>query len=375
MEDKIDIDEFYKGRLAGFGVEREIFKQYVTTIAPNKGELHLLDWEYRSGIENAAALVNHRENEASNLTRAQKEISHKSHELKANKARQENRIAQIQRLSELAHPVERDTTYIIPDRFAAHDTMNLYSGVLVTNTHAVNKTGGKNNLLIKTLRTSDIMQLENKLEEETRRLVAGRAELDMALKEVNMGTKALDAVVMHSLDTCRDEAAALVDEVDKLDVQGFLAVSELLHLRLRIMKAQREEIEELSQLRADKDYFCAKERQMREQLLTDMTLMKKRLKAEATNSTKEFQHQYTALDELLIKLRKRIHRLDEEVKTHDGSTERLEQIVETAKSRYLKLKTRHALEMEGYHSEAKMLQERLRKLEAVAKKEGLPAAH
>ena len=267
MEGEIDVDQFYKQRLGTFEVEREIFKQYVHSIQPNKGELHLLDWEYRNGIENAAALVNSRENEASNLDRLRKEISHKAHELRSLKQRQENRIAQIQRLSELSHPVERDTTYIIPDRFASRENMNLYSGVLVTNSKAVNAKGGKQNLLIKNLRTTEIMQLENKLEEETRKLTAGRNELDMALKEVSLGTKALDAVVMQSLEHSREDAAALVEEVDKLDVQGFLAVSELLHLRLKIMKAQREEIEELSQLRGDKEYFASKEKEMRQQLL------------------------------------------------------------------------------------------------------------
>jgi hypothetical protein len=371
MDDDIDVEEFYKQRLATFEVEREIFNQYVQSIKPNKGELHLLDWEYRNGIENAAALVNNRENEASNLNRLQKEISHKAHELKALRGRQETRIAQIQRLSELSHPVERDTTYIIPDRFAARENMNLYSGVLVTNSKAVNAKGGKQNLLIKTLRTTEIMQLEHKLEEETRKLTAGRNELDLALKEVSLGTKALDAVVMQSLEHSRDEAGVLVDEVDKLDVQGFLAVSELLHLRLKIMKAQREEIEELAQLRSDRQYFGAKEKDMRHQLLTDMNLMKKRLKAEAANSTKDFHSQYVSLDHLLAKLKKRNKALSEEVEKHDGSTEKLERIEEVAKQRYLKLKTRHALEMEGYHNEAKMLKDRLKKLEVQAAKEGI----
>ena len=138
---EVDVDEFYKGRMAAFGIERDIFKQYVHMVSPNKGELHLLDWEYRAGLENASAAINAKENEASNLDRATKEITHKKHELKSLRAQQENRIAQIQRLSELSHPVERDTTYLVPDRFASTEAMNLYSGVLVANTHAVNSQG------------------------------------------------------------------------------------------------------------------------------------------------------------------------------------------------------------------------------------------
>ena len=110
---------------------------------------------------------------------------------------------------------------------------------------------------------------------------------------------------------------------------------------------------------------------MRHQLLTDMNLMKKRLKAEAANSTKDFHAQYVSLDHLLVKLKKRNKALAEEMEKHDGSTEKLERLQEVAKQRYMKLKTRHALEMEGYHNEAKMLKDRLRKLEAEAAKEGI----
>ena len=198
LEAEVDVDEFYKGRMAAFGVERDIFKQYIQMISPNKGELHLLDWEYRAGLENAAAAVNARENEASNLDRAMKEITHKKHELKSLRVKQDNRIAQIQRLSELSHPVERDTTYLIPDRFASAEGMNMYSGVLVANSHAINSeenanTGPKKKAakVIKTLRTTEIMQLEAKIDEETRKLKGSKSELDMALKEVRLGSNAL----------------------------------------------------------------------------------------------------------------------------------------------------------------------------------------
>ena len=378
MQAEVDVDEFYKGRMAAFGVERDIFKQYVKVISPNKGELHLLDWEYRAGLENASAAINAKESEASNLDRAVKEITHKKHELKSLRAQQDNRIAQIQRLSELSHPVERDTTYLVPDRFASTDAMNLYSGVLVANSQAVNRhestdknTKKKSAKVIKTLRTTEIMKLEAKLEEETRKLKGTKSELDMALKEVNLGSKALDAIVAQSLDKSKEEAGALIEEVDKLDYQGYLAVAELLHLRLKIMKAQREEIEELAQLRADKEYFSHREKNMREQLISDMALMKKRLRAEATNSTKDFHDQYINMEALLHKLKKRAATLEEEVLKHEGSSDHLKQAAEHAKLRYSKLRTRHALEMEGFHNEAKMLRASLKKLETTAKKVGI----
>ena len=372
------MDEFYKARMSAFAVERDIFKQYIQVISPNKGELHLLDWEYRAGLENAAAAMNAKESEASNLERAVKEITHKKHELKSLRMKQENRIAQIQRLSELSHPVERDTTYLVPDRFSQTEEMNLYSGVLVANSQAVNKYNndtqskpGKSANLIKTLRTTEIMQLESRLEEATRKLKSSKSELDMALKEVNLGSGSLDVIATQALEKSKEEASDLITEVDKLDYQGYLAVAELLHLRLKIMKAQREEIEELAQLRSDKEYFHHREKNMREQLISDMSLMKKRLRAEAANSTKDFHDQYINLEALQLKLKKRCATLEEEASKNEGSSDHLKELAEHAKQRYLKLRTRHSLEMEGFHNEAKMLKAQLKKLEDTARKAGI----
>jgi len=83
--------------------------------------------------------------------------------------------------------------------------------------------------------------------------------------------------------------------------------------------AQREEIEELAQLKSDKEFFAARETQMREQLLSDMALMKRRLKAEATNSTRDFQSQALALDSQLLKLLKKRNALQEEMHQVDKS--------------------------------------------------------
>ena len=328
----MDVDAFYKSRIENFQIEREVFSKYIATITPNKGELHVLDWEYRSGIENASSAVADREKMTSDYKRLVREIINKKEELAAMRSQQEYRIAQIQRLSELSQPVQRDTTYVVKDRYASRAAINMYSGVTITDGHididnvsvsseesrldgtpgsgrkfaAKKKPTTSSRNAIKSLRTGEVMLLEGRLEEETRKLNSGIDELDMTLKEVKIGSKALDKVVMQSLDACRSEAASLIKEVDKLDHQGYLSVSELLHLRLKIMVAQREEIEELAQLKSDKEFFSAREIQMREQLLSDMTLMKRRLKAEATNSTKDFHVQSIALDASLAKLHKKL---------------------------------------------------------------------
>jgi len=346
----VDVNEFYKSRIENFHVERDVFTKYLSIIQPNKGELHVLDWEYRSGIENAASAVQERETITNDLQKLLREIEQKKQELSAMHSQQEYRIAQIQRLSELSQPVQRDTTYVVKDRYAARAAMNMYSGVTITNGHididslsdssdavgsrngdgsgrkhakdnhrkqGATHTGSRN--AIKSLRTGEVMMLEAKLEEETRKLNTSIEDLEISLKEVTVGTKALNKVVTHNLDLCREEAVALITEVDRLDHQGFLSVSELLLLRLRISVAQREEIEELAQLKSDKEFFAARETQMREQLLSDMALMKRRLKAEATNSTRDFQSQALALDSQLLKLLKKRNALQEEMHQVDKS--------------------------------------------------------
>jgi len=340
----VDVNEFYKSRIENFHVERDVFTKYLGMIQPNKGELHVLDWEYRSGIENAASAVHERETITSDLQKMTREIQQKKQELIALRSQQEYRIAQIQRLSELSQPVQRDTTYVVKDRYAARAAMNMYSGVTITNGHididslsdssesgsqngdgsgrkhakaeghrkqSATHDGSRN--AIKSLRTGEVMMLEAKLEEETRKLNTSIEDLEISLKEVTVGSRALDKVVTHNLDMCREEAASLIKEVDRLDHQGFLSVSELLTLRLRISTAQREEIEELAQLKSDREFFAARETQMREQLLSDMALMKRRLKAEATNSTRDFHAQALVLDLALLKLRKKHNDLMEEM--------------------------------------------------------------
>ena len=143
---------------------------------------------------------------------------------------------------------------------------------------------------------------------------------------------------------------------------------------MKITRAQREEVEELERLQSDKVFFAAKEQQMREQLLADMALMKRRLRAEASAAHKDFQSQHEALDATLLKLRKREAALSQEEKNSGVSYDRLQQTCAAAKERYEKLRRRCALEMEGYNTEARMLKTKLQQLETLyAKKKALEA--
>ena len=366
--------QFFRQRIASFENERRIFNDYIALITPSKGELHVLDWEYRQGLSNAAAAVSERDRIEGELKKLLKDISSTKEEIKKLNKSSDARRQQIERLSELSQPVQKDATYLVIDRYLNRNDAVLADGASSTSGDGGISKGdrsGSSKMLAKHIRTGDIVQLENKVEEETRRVLTLINTLDVALKEVNEGSARLDIAVTESLELRRQEAAALVKEVDRLDVQGYLSVAELLRLRLKIMSAQREEIEELERLHNDKVFFAAKEAQMRDQLVSDMSLMKRRLRAEAAASSKDFQSQHETLDALLFKLKKKEIMLSQDEKSSTSKYEQLHQVFTMAKERYERLRRRNNLEKEGYSNEASMLKAKLKTLEAISRKKRL----
>lgn len=343
-----DCSAFYRQRIQGFETERRIFNDYIALITPSKGELHVLDWEYRQGISSAAAAVSERDRIESELKRLRKEVSSTRDQVKQLNKASDARRQQIERLSELSQPVQKDATYLITDRYL-HRNDVAEASLPGNNNHDNNTTLAPpplSKILAKQIRTGDIVQLESKVEEQGRRVATLINDLSLALKEVNEGSARLDIAVTENLELRRHEAAALVKEVDRLDVQGYLSVAELLRLRLRIMSAQREEIEELERLHNDKVFFAAKEGQMRDQLVTDMSLMKRRLRAEAAASSKDFQSQHETLDTLITKLKKREATLSQGQKSATSKYDQLTHVVGQAKDRYERLRRRNSLEKE-----------------------------
>lgn len=341
-----DCSAFYRQRIQGFETERRIFNDYIALIAPSKGELHVLDWEYRQGISSAAAAVSERDRIESELKRLRKEVSSTRDQVKQLNKASDARRQQIERLSELSQPVQKDATYLVTDRYLHRN--DVAEAPLPGNNNNNNTLAPPplSKILAKQIRTGDIVQLESKVEEQGRRVATLINDLSLALKEVNEGSARLDIAVTENLELRRHEAAALVKEVDRLDVQGYLSVAELLRLRLRIMSAQREEIEELERLQNDKVFFAAKEGQMRDQLVTDMSLMKRRLRAEAAASSKDFQSQHETLDTLITKLKKREATLSQGQKSATSKYDQLTHVVDQAKDRYERLRRRNSLEKE-----------------------------
>ena len=366
-----DTDSFYRARISSFESERRVFQEYIALITPSKGELHVLDWEFRQGIANAANAVAERDRIENELKRVRKETNMVREQLRGMTKTSDARRIQIESLSELSQPVQKDTTYLVTDRFLARngsDSATAAAGgggvkpPLAPKNDKPKERASAAKLYGKSMRTGDIVQLENKLEEESRRITTLVYDLTTSLKEVNEGSARMDIAVTETLEVRRKEAAALVKEVDRLDYQGFLSVAELLRLRLRIMSAQREEVEELERLEDDKVFFAQKEGQMREQLVSDMSLMKRRLRQEASSAAKDFQSQHETLDELIKKLKRREWVLSQSEKSATNKYEAQAKLSSQAKERYERLRRRYALEMEGYRNEFKMLETKHRKL-------------
>eukprot|EP01034_Spumella_vulgaris_P021567 gene21567-27605_t len=171
----------------------------------------------------------------------------------------------------------------------------------------------------------------------------------------------------QDVETYYTEARALLEEDDKFEIQCFLAVSELLKLRLRISVAQREEVEELNRLQVDKRYFADKEEQTREQLMVDMNLMKRRVKEELEESNKQFTRQLAELDSQMRVLRKKEASITQEQSQTHMYEGKLIAALKEAREKYDRLRRRNALEIEGYQSEAAQLRARLAHVEKLYK--------
>ena len=108
-------------------------------------------------------------------------------------------------------------------------------------------------------------------------------------------------------------------------------------------------------------------------LITDSKLTKKRLKEELDEATVEFHKQSNSLNERIdkrralesewkVKLRNYMKKQEER-----GGVDALQERLALVKSRYVKLRQRHILEMEGYENEINNLKDKLRKLEKIYK--------
>jgi hypothetical protein len=116
-EDKeIDPLEFFQERIANFDSERQIFADYFSLIQPNKGEIHILEWDSRQQEDTNTKSVNEHSTLDAEIEKLKNDFIMADEEFREANNSQMARREQIRRLLDLAQPVERDTTYLYLDK-------------------------------------------------------------------------------------------------------------------------------------------------------------------------------------------------------------------------------------------------------------------
>jgi hypothetical protein len=288
-------EDLYIDRIKNFNREREIFTNCVSIIKPNHRELHVLEWESRQQEESTNYLQKELDGVDAELKKIRRETEEARQELEDLLNSQESRKAQIRRFMELPQPVQRDITYLFYDKYAAvnpkksqqvSEQKDIDLGDL-SNPSTLSKITG----LPKRIRTGEIQLLETKLKEEVSKAYSNievlKSRVQHAVDVISKSSIASDS----SLDAMRTEAETLVEDLDRLDHQCYMAVAELLKLRLRIMIAQREEFEGIEKLAREKKEFETKEATMKNLLLADMQKLKHQMKVDLKERTADFNKQ------------------------------------------------------------------------------------
>jgi uncharacterized coiled-coil DUF342 family protein len=118
MNEVSESENFYHDRIKNFDQERQKITDYANLIKPNQRELHILQWEGRQQDETATML----NNELTGCDQDLRKIMYKTEEAKLElqnlSLKHLEKKSQIQRLSELSQPVQRDVTYLYDDKIS-----------------------------------------------------------------------------------------------------------------------------------------------------------------------------------------------------------------------------------------------------------------
>ena len=260
----MDFDAFFEERVANFDHERKVYKEYVDLISPSTNDLHSLEWSNKVADQHAADVQTENEKVDKEIEKLSLEVQNTKEEYNKMKSKQAARIQQISRLTELTYPVQKDVTYLFKDRFKVVQHGNSGEHATVS-TGAAAKTMMKS--VYKPLKTGEIQKLEKRLNDETGKASSFLQDLILAAREAEED-RYITRVKVGERDTAKlAEARAIYEAVDVSEHRCFVAVAELLKLRLRIITAQRQEVEELEKLQRDKEFFVAKEEKTKEQVM------------------------------------------------------------------------------------------------------------
>lgn len=359
----INFDEFYAERVSSFEKERNLFERYLRLIKPEHNEAHDLEWESRNLIEESRLAEQTAKGVEDQLQQVQQEIAGVQREIQEMEHAHTLRQEQIDRLMLLARPVGRDVTYIYKEHFPVNHAVRTNKSKAAELKAAQAEQLDQTNMLFKTIKTGEVVKLEQRVHEETLRATTYLRNLQAAIRTVE--NERYEAKQSHHVVREEDVSAAehLCAEVDRNENQCFFAVSELLRLRYRILVAQRQEVEELEQLHQEKESFVAKEEQTKRELLEEMSRLQRAAQWELMDVQRSFEQQLADLDSRIMHWRSKEQKLlSLKQKVHNNEL-KLQSRLQLAKQRYFALKKRNALEMEGYGNQLQQLRASLRKLD------------
>lgn len=263
-------NDFYRLRLEHFDKERRIFKEYVDIISPTSNELHNLSWENKK-LENRSDEINEEilryDNEISKLTKQKDSIKA---EIQSMEIAKTARYEQISRLSKFKAPVSHDTTYLVDEKFPnkLDQGRQQQQNSKHHHHHQHNKENyyNVNNQLVKPTKNGELLQLEKNLIFETSKVKAFQNDLIDTINDI------IEKRYQYRLQRKYQSTYDILPAKEKLqrvidtEFQTFLAVSELLRMRLDIMIAQREKVDEVEKLEHEKNYFIKKEENTKTQV-------------------------------------------------------------------------------------------------------------
>ena len=330
---------------------------------------------------------------------------------------------QIQRLSTLPQPAQRDLSHVqyLVDRnhHTASDVRNV-SGILAEklplapppalpvkknavpttaraikrppirpSSHSPSPAASSTNISSK---TSELVNIEHRLTFETARAHGALGRFDDKMADLQATMARGRASSSSMLDVDKNEVEQLITETTHLEQQCYLAVTELLKLRSKITKTQREEFEALDALALTKAHFDAQERAVAARLEAETKDVTSRLHTQVECAEADFAARCAEADarfdaavaagqEALSEGRRAkaaatATRLESELEAANAKVRgqpiqtvsypqlsptlpRSQLILANAKVR--KLHKRFMLELEGFDSEASILRQRLKK--------------
>ena len=264
------------------------------------------------------------------------------------KISQTMRRSQIARLSGLSQPIEFDQTYFFTNRHPDETTPRVPTKEQLGQNAAARITTSQ-------MRTGDTVILESRLDAVSKLIQGQLNAFSTKLSSINLNETTTALNISTKRIKLRQEASDILVQLEKTESQLFATIVELLCLRLRMMKAQREEVELKELLKNEAEQFKRKEQTILSDLDFQLRENKRKFERDLSSQMHKYQRQ---LDKSCKKLRA-LDSYDQKKATEKKDKKLLDQL-EYSKTRYEKLCQRHDLELEGYANEAKSLRRKLK---------------